>query len=152
MSAEPSKHKIPFSCHLFIMQWNNRFLWLFGKRILWDVPGWIILSDRKHYISITWRAKFGMRPWMFTNYELEMLLGFYWWGLPTLTSCFLHGVPVTNTLLTSTDPTFHKNMDCSHYDFSGSKVNNSPASRSIKLGLFQGRQPTQTPWTTKAVF
>lgn len=146
-SAKPSKHKIPFSCHLFIVQWNNRFLWLFGKRILREVPGWIIHSDMKHYISINWRAKLGMRPRMFTIYELEMLLGFYQWDLPTFTSCFL----LTNTLMTSTDPSFHKNMDWVT-DYFRSKVSDSPACRVLKLFLFQGRQPTQISWTTKATF
>lgn len=95
--------------------------------------------------------KFGMRPWMFTDYELEMLLGCYQWGLPTLTSCFLCGICGTNTLMTRTDPSLQKNTDCSLFDFFTSKVSNSPSYRSLKLHLFQGRQPTQTPGTTKTM-
>lgn len=144
MSAEARKHKIPFSCHLFIVQWNNRFLHLPGgkdsARCTW-VNNTNLLSDKKCCTSIIWRAKFGMRPWEFTKFEREMLFGFYRRGLPAFTSCFLCGVPVTNGLMTSTGPSLHKNMDCSHSDFFRGKVSNFPACRSLKLAFVPGQAP-----------
>lgn len=154
MSAEARKHKIPSSYHLFIVQWNNRFVHLPGEkdsaRCTW-MNNTDLLSDKKCCTSTTCRAKFGMMPWEFTKYELEVLLGFYRRGLMPLLLAFCVVFLYQMLSWPVRIPAFTRTRTAITLASLGVKSVILQLANLWSWFLFQGRHPTQSPWTTKAM-